>query len=74
MAGVEGFEPPNASTKNWCLTTWPHPTAVLLGHKTVVIIPYLPWPNTISVRCPYENSYVRCAYVFQLIRLVQKMR
>ena len=26
MAGAEGFEPPNASTKNWCLTTWPRPT------------------------------------------------
>ncbi len=25
MAGAEGFEPPNASTKNWCLTTWPRP-------------------------------------------------
>ena len=27
MARVEGFEPPNARTKTWCLTTWPHPTA-----------------------------------------------
>ena len=25
VAGVEGFEPPNARTKTWCLTTWPHP-------------------------------------------------
>ena len=25
LAGMEGFEPPNASTKNWCLTTWRHP-------------------------------------------------
>lgn len=25
MAGVEGFEPPNAWTKTMCLTTWPHP-------------------------------------------------
>ena len=25
LAGAEGFEPPNASTKNWCLTTWPRP-------------------------------------------------
>ena len=25
MAGMEGFEPPNARTKTWCLTTWPHP-------------------------------------------------
>ncbi len=25
MARAEGFEPPNASTKNWCLTTWPRP-------------------------------------------------
>jgi hypothetical protein len=22
---MEGFEPPNARTKTWCLTTWPHP-------------------------------------------------
>jgi hypothetical protein len=26
MAGEEGFEPPNARTKTWCLTTWPLPT------------------------------------------------
>ena len=25
MAGEEGFEPPNARTKTWCLTTWPLP-------------------------------------------------
>jgi DNA invertase Pin-like site-specific DNA recombinase len=30
MAGMEGFEPPNASTKNWCLTTWRHPKASLV--------------------------------------------
>jgi hypothetical protein len=28
MAGAEGFEPPNASTKNWCLTTWRRPIAL----------------------------------------------
>ena len=27
MAGTEGFEPPNARTKTWCLTTWRRPTA-----------------------------------------------
>ena len=25
LAGAEGFEPPNARTKTWCLTTWPRP-------------------------------------------------
>ncbi len=30
MAGAEGFEPPNASTKNWCLTTWPRPIVEVL--------------------------------------------
>lgn len=30
LAGEEGFEPPNASTKNWCLTTWPLPIAILI--------------------------------------------
>ena len=25
MAGVEGFEPSNAGTKNRCLTAWRHP-------------------------------------------------
>ena len=25
MAGVPGFEPGNAGTKNRCLTTWRHP-------------------------------------------------
>ncbi len=29
LAGAEGFEPPNASTKNWCLTTWPRPNVGL---------------------------------------------
>lgn len=27
MAGVEGFEPPNAGTRNQCLTTWRHPNS-----------------------------------------------
>jgi hypothetical protein len=26
LARAEGFEPPNARTKTWCLTTWPRPT------------------------------------------------
>ena len=25
MAGAAGFEPANASIKNWCLTTWLRP-------------------------------------------------
>ena len=27
LAGMEGFEPPNAGTRNQCLTTWRHPNA-----------------------------------------------
>ena len=27
MAGVAGFEPANAGTKNRCLTTWRHPSS-----------------------------------------------
>ncbi len=27
MAGMEGFEPPNAWTKTMCLTTWRHPNS-----------------------------------------------
>ncbi len=30
LAGVEGFEPPNAWTKTMCLTTWPHPNTKLV--------------------------------------------
>ncbi len=30
MAGMEGFEPPNAWTKTRCLTTWPHPITLFL--------------------------------------------
>jgi hypothetical protein len=26
LAGTVGFEPTNARTKTWCLTTWPRPT------------------------------------------------
>lgn len=29
MAGTEGFEPPNAGTKNRCLTTWRRPNIFL---------------------------------------------
>ncbi|KKR95956.1 MAG: hypothetical protein UU47_C0022G0017 [candidate division TM6 bacterium GW2011_GWE2_41_16] len=25
LAGAEGFEPPNARTKTWCLTAWRRP-------------------------------------------------
>ena len=28
VAGEEGFDPPNARTKTWCLTTWPLPTSL----------------------------------------------
>lgn len=29
MAGPEGFEPPNARTKTWCLTTWRRPNIAM---------------------------------------------
>ncbi len=32
MAGMEGFEPPNAGTRTQCLTTWRHPTTLLIIH------------------------------------------
>ncbi len=32
LARVEGFEPPNARTKTWCLTTWPHPNKQLQNY------------------------------------------
>lgn len=52
VAGVEGFEPPNARTKTWCLTTWPHPnicqspfpvqiTAVVLVRDLIMIFLFL---------------------------------
>jgi hypothetical protein len=33
MAGGEGFEPPNARTKTWCLTTWPTPNGLGLTER-----------------------------------------
>ena len=36
LAGMEGFEPPNARTKTWCLTTWRHPNMLpsnFLGNR-----------------------------------------
>ena len=33
MAGMEGFEPPNAWTKTMCLTTWRHPTSPFILTK-----------------------------------------
>jgi hypothetical protein len=38
MAGMEGFEPPNARTKTWCLTTWPHPNKILEYYKVLGVI------------------------------------
>ena len=29
LAGPEGFEPPNARTKTWCLTAWRRPNNTL---------------------------------------------
>lgn len=37
LAGMEGFEPPNARTKTWCLTTWPHPN-MYLSHSNVFTV------------------------------------
>ncbi len=33
LAGTAGFEPANASTKNWCLTTWRRPTKITLTDR-----------------------------------------
>ncbi len=33
MAGMEGFEPPNAGTRNQCLTTWRHPITIIITYK-----------------------------------------
>ena len=37
LAGMEGFEPPNAGTRNQCLTTWRHPISAMnaLGNCTL---------------------------------------
>ena len=32
-----GFEPPHASTKNWCLTAWPHPNYKNLMEKISIL-------------------------------------
>ena len=34
LAGVEGFEPPNAGTRTQCLTTWRHPIVAGSLHWT----------------------------------------
>lgn len=38
LAGVAGFEPANAGTKNRCLTTWRHPSshAALAGGRAAL--------------------------------------
>ena len=30
LAGMEGFEPPDAGTRNQCLTTWRHPITIII--------------------------------------------
>ena len=37
LAGEEGFEPPNARTKTWCLTTWRLPNKNSLGGIVVAL-------------------------------------
>lgn len=40
LAGVEGFEPPNAGTKTQCLTTWPHPNICVCGYIVTDLAAY----------------------------------
>ena len=35
LAGMEGFEPPNAWTRTTCLTTWRHPNTYLSTLKSI---------------------------------------
>ncbi len=35
LAGMEGFEPPNARTKTWCLTTWRHPKIQMIVYHII---------------------------------------
>lgn len=37
MVGMGGFEPPHASTKNWCLTTWLHPNEIFEFQNVQII-------------------------------------
>lgn len=38
LARAEGFEPPNARTKTWCLTTWPRPNKQLEFYLRIVVL------------------------------------
>ena len=46
MDGVEGFEPPNTSTKNWCLTAWRYPNL----HKLSAYVDGIIAPNVSLVK------------------------
>lgn len=41
MAGMEGFEPPNAGTKTRCLTTWPHPIRLCVTTQQIDFIVFV---------------------------------
>jgi pimeloyl-ACP methyl ester carboxylesterase len=54
MAGEEGFEPPNARTKTWCLTTWPLPNARLILSVCSFLV-YLCFTSISSQSIIYTN-------------------
>lgn len=49
LAGPEGFEPPNARTKTWCLTTWRRPNALY-------IIAQWPWFDHCAVVASFRRQ------------------
>ena len=69
MAGMEGFEPPNAGTKTRCLTTWRHPNILCVTEQ---ILPHFcSLFNLVSsfdtsfheyTRWPHRNIYAACLF------------
>ena len=68
MAGVEGFEPPNAWTKTMCLTTWRHPKRFTLTYCSKIFRFHLAYFPV----CAYDKTMHKryLSHGFTLIELL----
>lgn len=53
MAGAEGFEPPDARTKTWCLTAWRRPNKFLCNFQ--IFFRYRRCYSSLSDSCENPN-------------------
>ena len=66
VAGVEGFEPPNAWTKTMCLTTWRHPSKLVKylvkSYYSIFIVDNLCNNGAMSIADTLLHKWLRIPY------------